>query len=415
LFYNEAINYIKNIERAGSDYGIERMRELLILLNNPDENLKFVHIAGTNGKGSTTANITSILKESGYKVGTYNSPAVFKYNERWSINGEVISDDKVAKYLTIVKDTIEKEQKIRKFQPTAFEIETAVAFLLFNDEACDICVLETGLGGRWDATNVIFNKELAVITKIGLDHCAILGNTLSEIASEKAAIIKDEVVTCNQEKDVLNEINKVSNKVFVVNPGKSISHNINYQEFLFEGETYKTSLLGDHQIENACISIKACEVLSKKFNKITLNTIKKGLEKAIWHARFEVIKDGDKFGIDLCNHLLIFDGSHNPQGASTLAGCIEKYFDSKVYFVLGILKDKDYEGIVKLLMPYAKGVTCITPPSIRALNNKDLKMVIDKYNIPCILGGNIKDSVGSALKDNDIVILCGSLTLFENL
>lgn len=212
MFYQEAIDYIKNIERSGSDYGIERMRELLDLLGAPDKRLKFVHIAGTNGKGSVSAYLTSVLKEAGYKVGTYNSPSVFCYNERWLINGKPLADEDVAKYLTVVKERIENERILRnafgigEFNPTAFEIETAVAMLAFFDKECDVCVLETGLGGRWDATNAIEDKELAVITPIGLDHCAILGDTLRQIASEKAAIIKDVAVTCNQPAEVMEEI-----------------------------------------------------------------------------------------------------------------------------------------------------------------------------------------------------------------
>lgn len=214
MFYQEAIEYIKNIERSGSDYGIERMRELLDLLDAPDKHLKFVHIAGTNGKGSVSAYLTSVLKEAGYKVGTYNSPSVFCYNERWLINGNPLSNEDVAKYLTAVRECIESEQILRnafgisEFKPTAFEIETAVAMLAFFDKECDVCVLETGLGGRWDATNAIEDKVLSIITPIGLDHCALLGNTLGEIASEKAAIIKDEVVTCNQPPEVMEQLKR---------------------------------------------------------------------------------------------------------------------------------------------------------------------------------------------------------------
>ena len=212
MFYQEAIDYIKNIERSGSDYGLERMRELLALLGNPDDKLKFVHVAGTNGKGSVTAYLTSALKEAGYKVGTYNSPSVFCYNERWLIDGNPLCDEDVARYMTVVRECIESEKRLRSafglpdFNPTAFEIETAVAMLAFFDKECDICVLEVGLGGRWDATNAISQKELAVITPIGLDHCAILGDTLSEIASEKSAIIKKDCVTVEQCDEVMKEI-----------------------------------------------------------------------------------------------------------------------------------------------------------------------------------------------------------------
>ena len=437
LFYQEAIEYIKNIERAGSDYGLERMRELLSLLGNPDDKLKFVHVAGTNGKGSVTAYLTSALKEAGYKVGTYNSPSVFCYNERWLINGKPLCDDDVAKYMTMVKECIESERALRKafglsdFNPTAFEIETAVAMLAFYDKECDVCVLEVGLGGRWDATNAISQKELAVITPIGLDHCAILGNTLSQIASEKAAIIKDDCVTCEQSDDVMNEIYHpyvfdengkkidIKSNVILCKRARLLQENSDGQTFEYGGKTYRISMLGAHQLVNASIAICALETLRKKHFDISDEAIAKGLEKTVWHARFEVVKNAkEKFNVSIPqDKVLVFDGAHNPHGAVTLANSVCDYFkDKRVHLVFGMLKDKDVEGVCALICPLAKRVSCVTPTSPRALDKSDLKKVASKYCEKCDEQESVKSAVQNALDgDCDVVVLCGSLTLFADM
>ena len=437
MFYQEAIDYIKNIERSGSDYGIERMRELLDLLGAPDRHLKFVHIAGTNGKGSVSAYLTSILKEAGYKVGTYNSPSVFCYNERWLINGQPLSDDDVAKYLTVVKECIQSEQILRQafdigeFKPTAFEQETAVAMLAFFDKECDICVLETGLGGRWDATNAIDDKVLSIDTPIGLDHCALLGNTLGEIASEKAAIIKDEVVTCNQPPEVMEQLRRPFSikdgkkeyrkaTVVVCKQPKFLHGDICGQTFLYDGKKYEISMLGQHQLVNASIAICAVGELRKKHFSIDDNALEKGLKNTVWKARLQVVKNAkEEFNITIPqDKVLVFDGSHNPQGAMTLANAIKELFENKrIHLVLGILKDKDVQGICDTLVPLASKVTCITPPSPRAMKKEELqKIVAPLCRGDCDTNDSIKDAVQSSLfGDCDATILCGSLTLFAGL
>lgn len=437
MFYQEAIDYIKNIERSGSDYGIERMRELLDLLGAPDRHLKFVHIAGTNGKGSVSAYLTSILKEAGYKVGTYNSPSVFCYNERWLINGQPLSDDDVAKYLTVVKECIQSEQILRQafdigeFKPTAFEQETAVAMLAFFDKECDICVLETGLGGRWDATNAIDDKVLSIVTPIGLDHCALLGNTLGEITSEKTAIIKDEVVTCNQPPEVMEQLRRPFSikdgkkeyrkaTVVVCKQPQFLHGDICGQSFLYDGKKYEISMLGQHQLVNASIAICAVGELRKKHFSIDDNALEKGLKNTVWKARLQVVKNAkEEFNITIPqDKVLVFDGSHNPQGAMTLANAIKELFENKrIHLVLGILKDKDVQGICDTLVPLASKVTCITPPSPRAMKKEELqKIVAPLCRGDCDTDDSIKDAVQTSLfGDCDATILCGSLTLFAGL
>ncbi|MCM1306025.1 MAG: bifunctional folylpolyglutamate synthase/dihydrofolate synthase [Bacteroides sp.] len=453
MIYQEALDYIKNIERAGSDFGIERMRMLLDMLGEPDRCLKFVHVAGTNGKGSVCAYLTYVLKAAGYRVGTYNSPSVFCYNERWSIDAKPLDGDSVAKYISEVKDVIDCENERRKalglydcekdmqigdaqnllqrgaFNPTAFEIETAVAMLAFKDKGCDIAVLETGLGGRWDATNAVREKELAVITPIGLDHCAILGDTLGEIAEEKAAIIRGDAVTCEQCDEIMRKIfhpyETVGDRivllpanVIVCKKATLISDSLNVQIFEYGGERYEIGLLGEHQIQNASIAICAAETLRKKGWNISDDALKAGLKSARWQARLEIVKDAQKrFKLSIpSDKTLVFDGAHNPHGATALKKALIKYFSKgRIHLVIGILADKDVDGVISILAPIADRVTAVTPNSPRALNSGTLKEKVTAY-APCDECDDIRLAVQNALAgDCDTVALCGSLTLFSSL
>lgn len=404
-----------------------------MLLGNPDTRLKFIHVAGTNGKGSICSYLSSVLKQAGYRVGTYNSPSVFRYNERWSIDGEALSDGLVAKYLSEVSAVIEKENLRRRFCPTAFEIETAVAMLAFLEQRCDIVVLETGLGGRWDATNVVYEKELAVIAPIGLDHCVLLGNTLSEIASEKAAIIdraKDrDAVTCRQSEEIMNEIyhpyrivddgNEYFNSnVRVCGEARLIESSLEGQTFEYDGKEYAISMLGEHQLQNASIAICAVEALREKGWKISEEALYTGLKNTVWHARFEIVKNAKTaFNIDIpTDKTLVFDGAHNPHGAKALAKALKEYFKNKsLHLVLGMLADKDTDGVIGILTPLVKRVTAVTPSSPRALDKRELKAKVEKY-IECDVSDSVREAVELALSgDCDVTVLCGSLTLFGDL
>ncbi len=497
------------------------MRYLLDLLGAPDKCLKFVHVAGTNGTGSVCAYLSSILKESGYKVGTYNSPSVFCYNERWLVDGKPLSDEDVARYMTEVRNCIESENKRRReaenrinaqeqkrgednglvpknavkrdissgneagnarlsslnarvlegeFNPTAFEIETAVAMLAFKDKGADIAVLETGLGGRWDATNAIEKKELAVITPIGLDHCALLGNTLGEIASEKAAIIRDDVVTSRQADEIMREIEKpfliengerryIPAKLHIASEAKPISASVKGQNFEYEGKTFEIKLLGAHQLINASIAICAVRVLREKGWSISEEALDGGLKKAEWHARLEIVENAEKYGLSVPEgKTLVFDGAHNPHGAAALKDALSSLFkDKRIHLVSGILKDKDVDGIIKLLAPLASRITAVTPPSPRALgadklaekierfislkeNNEDCAEAFERGTCKkntdepalksapygdseraqsahfCECSEDIKSALRAALDgDCEVVVLCGSLTLFSAL
>lgn len=416
------------------------------MLDAPDSRLKFVHVAGTNGKGSVCAYLTSVLKEAGYRVGTYNSPSVFRYNERWTINGKPLDDENVAKYITEVRGAIEAENEKRKaskdcdnnkispllcgeFLPTAFERETAAAMLAFEDMGCDICVLETGLGGRWDATNAVLKKELAVITPIGLDHCALLGNTLREIAEEKAAIIKADCVTCEQCEEVMSAIRNpyeivcgekkyYKANVSVCKNPRLISGDRNGQKFAYGDEIYEIGMLGAHQLQNAAIAVCAIEKLREIGWTISKKALRDGLKKAEWHARLEIVKNAEQ-RFNICvpqGKTLVFDGAHNPHGAAALANAIKNYFaKERVQLVLGILADKDVDGVLSILAPVADRITAVTPDSPRALECDKLKRKVEAYK-QCDTCGNIRAAVENALNgDCDVTVLCGSLTLFGDL
>lgn len=446
LIYREALSYIESIGRVGSDYGVERMRVFLDILGEPDKRLKFIHVAGTNGKGSVSAYLTSVLREAGYRVGTYNSPSVFCYNERWCLDGRSLCDADVAKYMTALRQAIEQENARRgqlgllkfdganpvftgEFQPTAFEIETALAMLAFKDKDCDIVVLETGLGGRFDATNAIRQKELAVITPIGLDHCALLGNTLGEIAAEKAAIIRGGAVTCAQSAEVMQSIlnpyeivdgvkKALPANVEICKEAKLIKGDIGGQLFEYGGKKYRIALLGGHQLQNASIAICAIEYLIKNGWKISEAALEAGLANARWSARLEIVKDAEnRFNIYIPDgKTLVFDGAHNPHGATALAAGLKEYFENKrIHLVLGMLADKDVDGAVGILAPLARRVTAVTPDSPRALDKEVLYKKVAAYT-SCDICEDIRLAVQNALSgDCDVVVLCGSLTLFKSL
>ena len=432
MFYEEAVDYIRRIESDGSDYGLERERELLDAMGSPDRSFGIVHVAGTNGKGSVCAMLTSVFVAAGYRTGTYNSPSVLRYNERFLLDGVPFSDDKVAAYMTAVRDAVLRERGLRssapdgegraramkEFRPTAFEQETALALSAFAAEGCDLAVLETGLGGRWDATNAVSDKLLAVIAKIGLDHCALLGDTLREIAAEKAAIIKGEAVTCPQEREaaeVLYPLARVSGVPCL------ISRSPAGQRFEYKGEEYLIRLLGEHQLLNAALAIEAAESVRKAGYPIPQSAVKEGLKRAVWHARFEVLTEDDVADSPYDIYIphgktVVLDGSHNPQGAATLANALREYFPgAKIAGVVGVLADKDYRGVLGEVSPLLTEAFAVTPDSPRALPAEALAEATGG-GLSVRVCGRVPDGVRAALSsDADVVVVFGSLTLFHEL
>ena len=342
--YNEALGYIHSLLVFGSQPGLERITELLNKLDNPQDKLKFIHVAGTNGKGSTCTMLSSVYKEAGYKTGLYTSPYIVDFRERMQINGEYIPKEVLARLTETVKNT--------GIVVTEFEFITALAFLWFAEEKCDIVILEVGLGGRFDATNVIKAPLCSVIMKIDLDHTAVLGDTIEQIAFEKCGIIKDGTKTVSyplQQNEALDVILRHNENTVV--PGTDelqiVSTDITGNTFIYKGEQYKTRLIGQHQVYNALTVIETVKTAGVEVN---IQAIVSGIEKATIPARLELISE---------KPLVFLDGAHNPNGADALSAFMKNY-DGEICAIVGMMKDKNCEGFLKQVLGFCKSVVTVT-------------------------------------------------------
>lgn len=362
--------------------GLTRIRRLMHLLGNPQQQLRFVHIAGTNGKGSTAAYIHSILCSAGYKTGLFTSPYIINFEERIRINDVSIPLNVLHDIGLRVRDAALRVQQECNEHPTEFELITAAALLYFAQERCDIVVLEVGLGGRLDSTNVISTPDVAVITRIGLDHMALLGSTCEEIAHEKAGIIKDggHVVAWNDENASVNKVFQDACRTHhatLIMPSfeqvqclgiteLSVPYENVMQRFSYQGERYETHLLGSYQPYNAVLAIEAARVLCSRGFTIPQTALHEGIASARWLGRFDVRSTCNEWCCVVC------DGGHNPQGARALAQSIDRAFPhTKCVFVMSVLADKNYEAMIDALLDYACLWVCVTPPSSRALSAHD--------------------------------------------
>ncbi len=424
MTYDEAMNYISSVGKFGSNYGLERTFRILELLGNPHEKLKMIHIAGTNGKGSTTAMISKILRGYGYKVGMYTSPYLEEFEERIQINGENIEKYKLVKLLEQVKVVIKKVIEEGFEHPTEFEIITALMFLYFYNEKVDYAVIEVGLGGRLDSTNVIIPK-VSVITSISLDHVNILGDNLKDIAREKAGIIKEKVpvVLYPQEKDaeevVLKASKEKNSKVYLLKKEDCRLIDINNDKLYQNVEvksiknTYniKLPLLGEHQILNLSVALNTIETLFEKENIIiNRELIEKSLEDVKWIGRLEVLRK---------KPTVVIDGAHNIDGIRALRKNVEKYFKyKKLYLLLGILADKQVKEMVKEITPIAEKVYALTPHSDRAELCEDLKKEILEYNSNTVALENYEEAFELTLKEaeeDDLILISGSLYMIGDM
>ena len=406
--YKEALAYLNNVEFYGSKPGLSRVGELLEKLGSPQKGMKFVHIAGTNGKGSCAAMTASILKAAGYKTGLYTSPYLYRFNERMQINGKQIPDDVLAELVTRVKPIAEAMDD----HPTVFELMTATAMLWYKEEACDIVVLEVGLGGRFDATNIIDAPEAAVIMNIGLDHTEILGDTLEQIAFEKAGIVKPgtAAVLYQQSEAVTEVVRRRCEELGVplsIPDFKQIESEFDSvygQSFTYKGKPYALPLLGAHQLKNAATVLELTEVLRERGWKLPESDVEHGLYAVHWPGRFELLSE---------EPLFVVDGGHNPQCAQTVRDNLLHYFpDRRRILLLGVLGDKDYQGLTAILDEAADEYICIAPNSPRALPAAELAAYLNRYNKPVAVCDSIKDGVSLALDRSDeqsVVCAVGSL------
>ena len=407
---NEAISYIENYGWSTTRLGLDRTKELLSKLGNPQKKLKFIHIAGSNGKGSTSAMLSAILMEAGYKTGLYISPYIEVFNERIQINGEHIPGERLAEITARVKGIADEMDD----HPSQFELVTAIGILYFLEENCDIVVLEVGMGGSLDSTNAIDSPEVAVITNIGLEHTEYLGDTLEEIAKTKGGIIK-EGCSCvcydgaPEVTAVIKGICEEKNVPLIVadfDRIHKIDSSLEGQRFQY-GNEYTLSLLGPHQLYNASVVLETIKTLRNKGWEISDEHIKQGLKKVSWPARFEVLSKEPTF---------ILDGGHNPQCAEALVESIKEYLpNEKILFLLGVLADKDYESIIRMMLPYAYQFICVTPISERALPGNDLADYIVKTGGKAIASDTIDEGVmlaeEIAEKEKLSIIAFGSLYL----
>ena len=414
--YEEAMKYITEVGNFGSNYGLERTHKLLEYLGNPEKDLKLIHIAGTNGKGSTTSMITEILMGAGYKVGMYTSPFIEEFEERIQINRRNIPKETLANLIDEVKVAVDRVIEEGYNHPTEFEIITVLMLLYFKKEEIDFGVIEVGLGGRLDSTNVII-PILQVITSISFDHTNLLGNTLEEIAGEKAGIIKKNIPTViyPQEEEALkvikNKCAAMESDLYTVDKDnmkfvKVVNEDKPYQLLKYKEEfDIFLPLLGEHQILNLSVAMKVIEVLNnRKIVNITTESIIKSIKNVTWKGRLEVLSN---------NPYVVIDGAHNIEGIKTLSRNIKKYFKyENLHLILGILADKDVEEMIKIITPMAKQVYAVTPNSIRAELADDLKNEIVKYNANCRAFDEYEEAYLEALKnakENDIILASGSL------
>lgn len=420
--YEEAMKYITEVGNFGSNYGLERTYKLLEHLGNPERDLKLIHIAGTNGKGSTTSMITEILMGEGYKVGMYTSPFIEEFEERIQINRNNIPKESLAILMDEIKVAVDKVIEAGYNHPTEFEIITVLMLLYFKKENIDFGVIEVGLGGTLDSTNVI-KPIIQVITSISFDHTNLLGNTLEKIAREKAGIIKKGIPTViyPQQEEVLKVI---KNKCFEMDSELYIANNENlkfenivnldkpYQLLKYNNEIdILLPLLGEHQIINLSVAMQAIEVLNNKnIIDISIANIVKSIKNVSWKGRLEVLSN---------NPYVVIDGAHNIQGIKTLSRNIKKYFKyENLYLILGILADKDVEEMIKIITPMAKKVYSVTSNSIRGELAESLKDEVSKFNKNCKAFDKYEEAYLEALNDaseKDLILASGSLYMIGDM
>ena len=402
--------YLEQLRLVGSRFGTDCEKELLSLLGNPQDKLRFIHVAGTNGKGSFCSMMSSVLQKQGYKVGLYTSPYIVVFNDRIRVNGLPIAEDDINDLFLRVR----QKADTMKTPPSSFDFITAAAFLWFYETKCDIVVLEVGLGGRYDSTNVIKNSLLSVITGIAFDHTEILGDTIEKIAWEKAGIIKENCPALyggNDEKAlnvIKNECEEKHSELTVKNPDslKILSTTLDGTEFEFDGKEYFIRLLGLYQPANAATVLAAIDVLRKHGFEISETAVKDGLSSAVWQARFEKIAD---------EPVVLYDGGHNPQGVRAAVESVRAYFvDKKINLLVGILADKAHGEMAEELAKIADRVICIAPPSPRALPAEALAEEFCEAGANARAANSIKEGVKIALSYKKPVLVIGSLYSYND-
>lgn len=413
MTYNEAKEYLKAASAKGSILGLERVVELLHLMGDPQEKMKVIHVAGTNGKGSFGAMMTSVLREAGYKTGGFSSPAITDITDSYRINGTEISQEKFTELIGWAAELCEKMDE----KPTEFEIMAAAAYELFYREGCDIAVIECGMGGDTDATNVVNKPVLSVITNVQSDHCKFLGNTIAEIAAHKAGIIKEgcPVFFGGDDAEAFEVVSAKAREVGApfrfmdYSDVSGVRFSLDGMEFDYKDKLYKVPLLGVYQLNNALNVIFCSEILTKKGYNIDYGDIRRGLAKTEWHGRFEMLRR---------DPYVIFDGAHNPDGIRFASESIERYFGrKKVAMLIGVMADKDYRLYSEMLGNHAAKVFTVKPDNPRALDSASLAKVFSEKNISAesfdVLADGVKSAYEYAKSRNIPLIALGSLYMYR--
>lgn len=414
MTYLEAITYINEAEKLGSRPGLDTIKALLRRLGDPQRAVPVVHVAGTNGKGSVTAYIACILSAAGYRVGRFTSPDLHAFPERISINGQDIPEERVAELTSKLAVHAAEMARLGEGSPTIFELSTAMAFLYFKEQGCDLVVLEVGLGGRLDCTNVVENLLAAVITPIGMDHMAVLGDTLAKIAGEKAGIIKpgcpvasawqepeaDRVIrdTCRTLGGLLS---LVTPDLVRVGPYDMDRQFFDYGPF----QELSISLLGEHQVYNAALAVQAVLLVRGQGFSVPEDAIRRGLSETSWPGRFELLHR--------CP-VILADGAHNPHGVHSLAESLKRYFPGRrVAFLAGVLADKDFNAMFQEILPLASRFYTVAPPSKRALSAGALaaflKTICDVPVTPADSVSAAMEACLAAMNEEEIFCAFGSL------
>lgn len=408
--YFEAVEYIHSLLKFGINPGLERMEAMLELMDNPQKKTEFIHIAGTNGKGSCCNMLSNVLVDSGKKVGLFTSPYVVDFCERIQIDGEMISHEDLIKEVEKIIPVVKKLEKIN-MQPTEFEVITAIAFDYFSKRHCDVVVLEVGLGGLLDSTNVIEKPLLSVIMSISFDHMNILGNTIQEIAIQKAGIIKPKSVVVSyplqNEKALAVIMQKCRDKnATLVVPNANnvdvISKTLHGSDFVYEGEKYHIKMVGDHQINNAVTVIAGCKFLPF----VSAENIKNGIEKTVVPARMELLSE---------NPLILLDGGHNEDCGKALQNVLETHFAGKrIVALMGMMEDKEWEKYLSLVASCFTQIVVTTPNNPRALPPNRMKAYAESICKNVVAVDHVEESVETSLellKNGDALVVCGSFYL----
>ena len=389
--YDQALKYIEGVSYLGVKPGLERVSALLGRLGHPERKTRFVHVAGTNGKGSTSVMTASALSACGYKTGLYTSPHLARVNERMRLDGAEIPDGEFARVVSALASAAEGLTE----PCTEFELLTAAALLWFAEAGADIAVLEVGMGGRFDATNVIPRSECAVITNIGLDHTAVLGDTVEAIAAEKAGIFKGgRAVSYEQPESVAAVLRSAAAKTGTeltfadFSKIEPLSDSVEGQRFRFEGEEYSIRLLGAHQLKNAAVALTALDTLRRSGWDLPAEGVRKGLAAAVWPARFELVERAPLF---------VVDGGHNPQCVAATAEAIRRYMPGgRCVILMGVLADKNWSAMIDILADVAEGFVCAAPDSPRALPAADLGAELLRRGLHAEVCSSVPEAVEAA-------------------